>query len=101
MVEDAVSYGKMSKEKINYLEKILTFLALSSPGELSYSSLCSSLGTGKGTTIELIRILQQMQLIRILTPRLSSSSVIRKQPKMLFYHPNLRYIVCNKLGVKG
>ena len=99
--EDAVSYGKMSREKINYLEKIITFLALSSPGELSYTSLSSSLGIGKGTTIELIRILQQMQLIRILTPPLSSSSVIRKQPKMLFYHPNLRYIVCHKLGVKA
>lgn len=101
LVGDAVSYGKMSKEKINYLEKIITFLALSSPGELSYTSLSSSLGTGKGTTIELISILQQMQLIRILTPRPSSSSVIRKQPKMLFYHPNLRYIVCSKLGVKA
>ena len=101
LVEDAVSYGKMNKEKINDLEKIITFLALSSPGELSYTSLSSSLGIGKGTTIELVNILRQMQLIRILTPHPSSTAVIRKQPKMLFYHPNLRSVVCSKLGVKA
>lgn len=101
LIEDAVIYGKMSKEKINFLEKIITFLALSSPGELNYTSLTSSLGTGKGTVIELINILQQMQLIRVLTPYPSSSALVRKQPKMLFYHPNLRYILCTKLGAKA
>lgn len=101
IVEDAVIYGKMSQDKINFLEKIITFLALSSPGELNYTSLASSLGTGKGTIIELINILQQMQLIRVLTPYPSSSALIRKQPKMLFYHPNLRYILCTKLGAKA
>jgi predicted AAA+ superfamily ATPase len=101
LVEDAVIYGKMSRDKINFLEKIITFLALSPPGELNYTSLTSSLGAGKGTVIELIHILQQMQLIRVLTPYPSSSAVIRKQPKMLFYHPNLRYILCTKLGAKA
>jgi len=97
--QDAVLYSKMSKEKVYDLEKIITFLALSQPGELSYTSLSSTLGIGKGTILELLDILQKMELIRILIPYPSSSASVRQQPKMLFSHPNIRYITSKSINI--
>ncbi|MFH2106706.1 MAG: AAA family ATPase [Candidatus Micrarchaeota archaeon] len=102
--EDSVMYAKMSKEKVYDLEKIVAFLALSKPGELSYNSLSSTLGIGKGTIMELLDILQKMGVVRVLTPLPVSSSAVRQQPKMIFSHPSLRYIVSksiNSLPEKG
>lgn len=97
--EDAVFFLKMSKEKIFAMEKLLVLLATSSPGELSLTSLSSSLEVSKSSIYEIINALSSMQLIRIIRPYKKGASLVRGEPKILFFHPNLRTALCHQLGL--
>ncbi len=98
--EDAPSILKMSQEKAFAMNKILTFLATSEPGNLSVNTIASITEMSKSTVYELLNALEKMQIIRIIRPRGKGAKLVRGSPKMLFYHPNLRFAVCNALGVE-
>ncbi len=42
-----------------------------------------------------------MKILRVVTPMASGSAIVRKEPKLLLYHPNLRYAISNELGVEA
>lgn len=97
--EDAVFFLKMSKEKVFAMESLLNMLATSPPGELSISSLSSSLHVSKTTVYEIVDALRGMEILRILRPYARGASLVRAEPKLLFFHPNMRFAVCRQLGV--
>ncbi len=98
--EDTASILKMSQEKIYALNKILVFLATSEPGELSITTLASATELSKSVIYELLDALEKMKIIRIIRPYGRGAKLIRGSPKMLFYHPNLRYAICNELSIE-
>jgi len=98
--EDAVFFLKMSKEKVFAMENLLNFLATSKPGELSITSLSSVLRISKTVVYEIIDALSAMEIIRVVRPYAGGSAFVRAEPKILFFHPNLRYAICRQLGKK-
>ncbi len=90
----------MSQEKVYAMNRILAFLATSDPGELSVNTLASITEMSKGVVYELLGALEEMKIIRIVRPYGRGAKLVRGSPKMLFYHPNLRYAVCNELSVE-
>ncbi len=99
--EDSLSILKMDISKAFAMERLLYFIATSPPGEASLSSLSKNLGKSKDTIYEIIRALSDMKILRVITPMASGSAIVRKEPKLLLYHPNLRYAICNELGVEA
>jgi len=98
--EDAVFFLRMSKEKVFAMENLLNFLATSKPGELSITSLSSTLKVSKTIVYEIIDALSSMEIIRVIRPYASGAALIRAEPKLLFFHPNLRFAICRQLGKK-
>jgi len=96
--EDAVFFLKMSKEKVFAMENLLNFLATSAPGELSITSLSSTLHISKTVVYEIIDALSAMEIIRIIRPYAGGAALVRGEPKLLFFHPNLRFSICRQLG---
>lgn len=96
--DDSVSILKLSAEKVFAMEKFLILLATSPPGELSITSLSSSLDVSKTTMYEILNAMEEMKLIRILRPYGRGHKLARGEPKVLFCHPNLRAGICRRLG---
>ena len=96
--EDAVYFLKMSKEKLFAMEKLLYMLATSYPGEFSITSASNTLRVSKDTLYELIHALQAMELIVVLREKSTGSKLVRKDVKLLFAHPNLRWAICHELN---
>lgn len=96
--EDAVFFLKMSKEKVFAMENLLNLLATSKPGELSITSLSSNLHVSKTVIYEIIDALKGMEIIRVIQPYAQGASLVRTEPKMLFFHPNMRFAICKQLG---
>ena len=95
--QDSVSFLKLSSEKVFAMEKLVFFLATSPPGELSITSLSSSLGVSKTTVYEIIDALVRMKMMRLIRPHAKGSGLVRAEPKLLFTHPNIRAAVCHVL----
>jgi len=98
--EDSSAILKMSQEKIFGMNQILVFLATSEPGELSVTTLSSITNLSKSVVYELLNALEGMKIIRVLRPYGKGAKLVRGSPKMLFYHPNLRYAICNELNTE-
>lgn len=95
--EDAPMYSKITVDKIFGLEKILVNLSLSQPGELSISSLCTEIGLSKEIVYDLLNILEKMDIIKLLRTY-SRSKMMRVEAKLLFKHPNIRFVLAKKFG---
>jgi len=98
--EDSVTYLTLSHKKINAMEKLVNIVALSKPGEFSYTSIANKTGIGKSTVYEIVDVLIKLDLMIFLRPYSTSTAMLRAEPKLLFSHPNLRYAVCNKMGIE-
>ena len=98
--EDSLNLLKMSQEKAFAMNQILSFLATSKPGELSINTLTNITGLSKSSIYEILNALEKMEIIRIIKPYGRGAKLVRGSPKMLFYHPNLRYSICSKLGMR-
>ncbi len=98
--EDTISILKMSQEKAFAMHRLLTFLATSLPGELSINKISSLIEMSKSSIYEILDALEKMKIIRIIHPKGKGSKLVRGPHKILFYHPNLRYAICNELGVE-
>ncbi len=98
--EDSTSLLKMSQEKAFAMNKILVFMASSLPGDLSINTLCNITEMSKSNIYEILDALVKMKIIRIIRPFGKGAKLVRGSPKLLFYHPNLRYAICNELNIE-
>jgi len=99
--EDSMSILKMDISKAFAMEKLLYFIATSPPGEANITSLSRNLGKSKDTVYEIIEALSKMKILRVVTPMASGSAIVRKEPKLLLQHPDLRYAICKELGIEA
>ncbi len=94
--EDAIAEFSLTKIKVDAIEKLLSFLASSTPGEFSYTSFSSMSGYGKSTIYEAVQLLKELGIITTIsekTPKAKAKSTI----KLLFAHPNLRVAFAEQL----
>ncbi len=94
--EDAVAEFSLTKNKVDIIDRLLAFLALSEPGEFSYTSFSSMSGYSKSTIYEAIHMLKELGLIIIIegeNPKAKAKATI----KILFAHPNLRIAFADQL----
>jgi len=87
--EDALAEFSLTENKVDVAERMLGFLALSKPGEFSYTSFSQLSGYSKSTIHEVASMLKELGLIRVIeeeTPKGKAKGSI----KLLFSHPNLR-----------
>ena len=99
--EDAPLFSSVKGEEIIVMEKILFSLATSSLGEFSINSLTKQLEIKKHGGYKLISLLEKMKILRFVLPHGKGPKLVRSEPKLMFYHPNLRSAICNALGVKA
>ncbi len=99
--EDAPFFAKISGEEILAMEKLLLSLATSPPGEFSIYNLSQRLGLKKHTGYMLVSLLEKMKVLRLVRPYGRGPKIVRGEPKLLFYHPNLRSAVCEVYGYKA
>jgi len=88
--EDAVAEFSLTKNKIDIIDRLLSFLSLSPPGEFSYTSFSTTTGYGKSTIYEAVHLLKELGIIRIIeqdSPKAQAKATI----KILFSHPNFRH----------
>ncbi len=94
--EDAVAEFSLTKNKVDVIDRLLAFLAVSEPGEFSYTSFSSMSGYSKSTIYEAINMLKELGLIRVIegeNPKAKAKATI----KILFAHPNLRVAFAEQL----
>lgn len=90
--EDALSEFSLSEKKVDIAEKLISFLASSPPGEFSYTSFSSISGYAKSTVYETVKMLEELELIRIIDEG-NATSKAKSLIKIMFSHPNLRSAV--------
>ncbi len=98
--EDAPFFAHISGEDTQIMTKMLFSLATGSLGEFSINSLTQQLEIKKHKGYELISLLEKMKILRMVRPRGTGPKLIRGDPKLLFYHPNLRSALCTALKVQ-
>ncbi len=98
--EDAPFFAHLSGEDTMVMTKMLFSLATASLGEFSINSLTQQLEIKKHKGYELISLLEKMKILRMVRPAGTGPKLVRGDPKLLFYHPNLRSAVCAALKVQ-
>ena len=88
ILERTVRYDLLSLREVDalYIENTLRaikVIASSSPGELSYSGLASSLGVGIKLAKQIVSSLQQTGLVYLIPPAGTGKKAIRKEEKIL------------------
>ncbi|MEK6857047.1 MAG: AAA family ATPase [Nanoarchaeota archaeon] len=104
ILERTVRYDLLSLREVDsaYIENALRavkLIASSSPGELSYSGLSSSLGVGIKLVKQLISTLHQTGIITLIPPAGSGKKAIRKEEKILM-PLSFRAALCNHHNLK-
>ena len=94
--EDALAEFNLTKNKVDVCERLLSFLALSKPGEFSYTSFSSMSGYSKSTIYEAVSMLKELNLLSMIGENLPKSAA-KGLVKLLFYHPNLRAAFCDRM----
>lgn len=98
--EDALFFSSIRGEDVRAMERLLLMLATGFLGDFSINSMARHLEITKYKGYELISLLQEMRILRLVRPYGKGVKFVRGEPKLMFYHPNLRSAICNALGVK-
>ncbi len=99
--QDAAFAANVDGEIIAGMEKAVVFLASSPAGEFSLNSLSNVLHLNRYKTTKAIDTLAAMKIVRLVRPEGKGARLVRGDPKLLFYHPNLRKAVCSNLGMEA
>jgi predicted AAA+ superfamily ATPase len=82
---DLPSSGKLEHESLEGAKRMLQWIAVSPPAELSYSSLAGKIGVSKPTVMKIADILSRMGLVLRVLP--CGKSLVRKEPKLYLPPP--------------
>jgi len=98
--EDAVLLANADGEMVMAMERTIIFLATSKLGEFSINSLSSVVEINKNKAYQMVALLESMKILRLVRPYGRGSKLVRGEPKLMFYHPNLRKAICNALNMQ-
>jgi len=95
---DLASLRGIDAHYIDAVFRAIKVIATSSPGELSYSGLSSSLGVGLKLTREIINSLAQTGIVYKVPPHARGKKAVRKEEKVLM-PLSFRSALCSHYGV--
>lgn len=99
--EDAVFASDVDGETIAGMEKAVVFLASSGMGGFSINSLSNVLALNRYKTYLAVETLEAMKIVRLVRPYGKGAKAVRGDPKLMFFHPNLRKAACLSLGISA
>lgn len=97
--EDVPFFSRVDGETIRAMERLLLLLATAELGDFSINSIAKTLEITKYKGYEIVSLLEAMRILRLIRPHAKGPKLVRGDPKLMFYHPNLRWAVCSMLGV--
>ncbi len=98
--QDAIFFGRIDGEAITAMEKLVLFVASASLGEFSVNSLSNTLDISKYKVYDIVKLLENMRILRLVRPYGKGAKLVRGEPKLMFYHPVMRSAVCDALQIK-
>lgn len=103
IIERIVRYDLQSLREIDaqYIDaafKVIKFIATSSPGEVSYSSIANSINRSTKVVQEMVRLLSYSGLFYVVPPVGTGHKVIRREDKILL-PLSFRSMLCEEYGV--
>jgi len=96
--KDVSHYQLMRKETKSTIFKIITFLALKNPGEISENKLATSLQVSSSSIHKFLNILEKTHLIFNIKPYAGANKTIKKPWKYYFLSPSIKSCVNFTLG---
>ncbi len=94
---DAPFFAKVDADTVRAMERCLILIANSPMGEFSINNLSKHLEISKNKSYEIISILESMKILRLVRPYGKGAKLVTGEPKLMFYHPNLRWAVCDAI----
>jgi predicted AAA+ superfamily ATPase len=98
--QDAVLLEDVDGETIMAMERAVILIATSKLGEFSINNFKELLEISKYKAYQVIHLLEAMKILRLIKPHGKGPKMIRGEPKLMFYHPNLRRAVYNALNMQ-
>jgi predicted AAA+ superfamily ATPase len=96
--KDVTHYKSIRNGTKSIIFKIITFLALQKPGELSKVKLAKKIGVSSSIIQEMLDILEKTHLIFHLNPYAGAGKIIRKPWKYYFLSPSIKSSINFSLG---
>jgi len=96
--KDIFSIQSFNTDTRNTISRILTFLALQSPGGTSDSKLSERLGISPTSVRSILDVLEKTHLIFSVKPYGSAGKIVRKSWKYYFLSPSINTAIRFKLG---
>ena len=103
MIEKVISHDMGSIESINseiqtHANRLLRFLALQKPGDISQEKMRTYLGTSKGTVRKILDILEKTQLIFHCEPHMESAKRSIKSWEYFFATSSIKHVLTSSIG---
>lgn len=96
--KDIFSIQSFNTDTRNSISRILTFLALQTPGGTSDSKLSERLGISPTLVRSILDVLEKTHLIFSVKPKGSAGKIVRKSWKYYFLSPSINTAIRFKLG---
>ncbi|MCL2687748.1 MAG: AAA family ATPase [Methanobrevibacter sp.] len=96
--KDVSHYRSVRKETKSTIFKIIIFLSLQKPGEISEKKLSARLEVSSSVIHDLLNILEKTHLIFHIDPYVSAGKSIKKPKKYYFLSPSLKSSINFRLG---
>jgi predicted AAA+ superfamily ATPase len=95
--EDALLVADVDSETVIAMERAVILIATSKLGEFSINNFKELLEISKYKAFQTIHLLESMKILRLVKPHGKGPKMLRGEPKLMLYHPNLRKAVCDAL----
>jgi predicted AAA+ superfamily ATPase len=95
--QDAVLLEDVDGETVLAMERAIMLIATSRLGEFSIVNFKKLLEISKYKAYQVIHLLEAMKILKLVKPYGRGPKMLRGEPKLMFYHPNLRRAVCEAL----
>ena len=96
---DLRNFRGFDASTIDAAMRLLVLLSAPKGERFSYERLSKSLGIGKATVVKLVRTLIKSGLLIEIPPVGSTSSKVRKSPKLKFSAPAIRAAILSRFGI--
>jgi uncharacterized protein len=96
--KDLSAIRSFRSETKNVIFRILMFLALQKPGEVSENKLANNLGVSSSLIKDILHILEKTHLIFHVAPYSGAGKMVRKSWKYYFLTPSIKATINSKIG---
>ena len=95
---DMESISSITSDSQTHANRLLRFLALQKPGDISQEKMGTYLGTSKGNIRNILDILEKTQLIFHCEPHIASAKRSVKSGQYFFAKSSIKHIITSSIG---